>query len=544
MTGTAPAAAPGPQSAPGDGPAGDQITHADGRVELAEGAIPDGGRYTNDDLRPVPLAQRRWTTYNFAAVWIGMAHNIPSWLLASGLVALGMDWKQAVFTIALANVIVLLPMLLTGHAGPKYGIPFPVFARASFGVRGANLPAMIRAAVACCWFGIQTWIGGQGIFILLGKMFGGWKDAAQIGGQPWTLWVCFVLFWALELAIIYRGMEALRRFENWAAPFVIVGAFVLLIWMAVKAGGFGPLLDQPSELGWGAEFWPVFFPALMGMIAFWSTLSLNIPDFTRFGAGQRAQVWGQSLGLPTTMTLFALLSVFVTAGSQAVYGATIWDPVELAAKTDNVFGLLFALITVLVATISVNIAANVVSPAYDLANLAPRFISFRTGALVTGVVGVVIMPWKLTETPELYIYTWLGTVGGLLGTVAGILIADYWLLRRTRLLVADLYREGGSYWYGSGWNWRALAAFAAGGLLAVGGSWSAPGKGPFPADGLIPLLKPLADYGWAVGMASSLLLYVALTRAVPPGSPVAEPPDGSVAEPQRPAAGEGAAGGR
>ncbi|MEV7084789.1 NCS1 family nucleobase:cation symporter-1 [Streptomyces sp. NPDC093085] len=503
MTATVPPApsAPGPD------------TGSPGRVELPPGAVPEDPRFVNADLLPVPVARRRWTTYNFAALWIGMAHNIPSWLLASGLVTLGMDWKQAVLTIALANVIVLLPMMLTGHAGPKYGIPFPVLARASFGLRGANLPAMIRAAVACAWFGIQTWIGGQGIFVLLGKVFGGWADASRIGGQPWTLWLCFLLFWALELAIIHRGMDTLRRFENWAAPFVIVGALALLVWITVKAGGLGPLLDQPSRLGWGAAFWPVFFPALMGMIAFWSTLSLNIPDFTRFGAGQRAQIRGQALGLPTTMTLFALLSVFVTSGSQAVYGAAVWDPVELAAKTDNVFGLLFALVTVLVATISVNIAANVVSPAYDLANLAPKLVDFRTGALITGVVGVVIMPWKLTATPELYIFTWLGLVGGLLGTVAGILIADYWIVRRTVLDLAGLYRPGGPYWYRNGWNPRAVLAFAVGGVLAVGGSHSAPGTGPFPEDGLIPVLKPLADYGWAVGLAASLLVYLLLTTA-------------------------------
>ncbi|MFG3505207.1 NCS1 family nucleobase:cation symporter-1 [Streptomyces sp. NPDC047821] len=482
------------------------------RVGLASHDIPADSRFVNEDLLPVPVERRRWTTYNFAALWVGMAHNIPSWMLASGLVALGMDWKQAVLTIALANVIVLVPMLLTGHAGPKYGIPFPVLARASFGLRGANLPALIRAGVACAWFGIQTWIGGQGVFVLVGKLVGGdgWVEAARIGGQPWTLWLCFLLFWALELAIILRGMEALRRFENWAAPFVIVGALVLLVWITVKAGGFGPLLDQPSALGWGADFWPVFFPSLMGMIAFWATLSLNIPDFTRFGAGQRAQVRGQALGLPTTMTLFALLSVLVTSGSQVVYGAAVWDPVALASRTDSVFGLLFALVTVLVATISVNIAANVVSPAYDLANLAPRLIDFRTGALITGVVGVLIMPWKLTETPELYIFTWLGLVGGMLGTVAGILIADYWLVRRTVLDLPDLYRRGGRYWYAGGWNPAAVAAFVVGGVLAVGGSHSAPGKGPFPQDGLIPPLRPLADYGWAVGLAASLLLYVVL----------------------------------
>jgi NCS1 family nucleobase:cation symporter-1 len=437
-----------------------------------------------------------------------MAHNIPSWTLASGLVALGMDWKQAVLTIALANLVVLVPMLLTGHAGTKYGIPFPVFARASFGLRGANLPALIRAAVACAWFGIQTWIGGEGIFLLAGKLIGnGWLTASHVGGYPWTQWLSFLVFWLVEMAVIARGMETLRRFENWAAPFVIVGALALLVWISVKAGGFGPLLDQPSKLGWGSGFWKVFFPALMGMIGFWSTLSLNIPDFTRFGGSQKAQIRGQALGLPTTMTLFALLSVLVTSGSQAVYGTPIWDPIALAAKMDNTAGILFALLTVLIATLSVNIAANVVSPAYDLANLVPKFVNFRTGALITGVVGIAIFPWKLISDPQVYIFTWLGVVGGLLGTVAGILIADYWILRRTTLDLADLYRPGGRYWYTAGWNWRAVTALVIGGLLAVGGSYG----GPFPTGGLIPLLKPLADYGWAVGLASSLALYLALS---------------------------------
>ncbi|PBC75930.1 NCS1 family nucleobase:cation symporter-1 [Streptomyces sp. TLI_235] len=481
-----------------------QTVQPDGRVELAPDADLSDPRFANDDLRPVPVARRRWTTYNFLALWVGMAHNIPSWTLASGLVALGMDWKQAVLTIALANLIVLVPMLLTGHAGTKYGIPFPVFARASFGLRGANLPAMVRAAVACAWFGIQTWIGGEGIFLLAGKLLGsGWQDAGHVGGYPWTQWLSFLIFWLIEMAIIARGMETLRRFENWAAPFVIVGALALLIWISVKAGGFGPLLDQPSKLGWDGDFWKVFFPALMGMIGFWSTLSLNIPDFTRFGGSQKAQIRGQALGLPTTMTLFALLSVLVTSGSQAVYGEPIWDPIALAAKMDSTAGILFALLTVLIATLSVNIAANVVSPAYDLANLAPRFVNFRTGAMITGVVGIVIFPWKLISDPQIYIFTWLGVVGGLLGTVAGVLIADYWIVRRTSLHLADLYRPHGRYWYTGGWNWRAVTTLLVGGLLAVGGSYG----GPFPADGLIPLLKPLADYGWAVGFATSLALY-------------------------------------
>ncbi|MDH2392040.1 NCS1 family nucleobase:cation symporter-1 [Streptomyces sp. HNM0663] len=506
-----------------------QTTAADGRVELAPGAYPADSPFSNADLHPVPLAERRWTTYNFAALWIGMAVNIPSWTLASGLVALGMDWKQAVLTIALGNVIVLLPMLLTGHAGPKYGIPFPVLARASFGLRGANLPALLRGLAACAWFGIQTWIGGASIYFLAGRIFGAggwWTEAGTVAGYPWTQWLCFLLFFAIEIVIILRGMEAVRRLENWAAPLMLAGALALLWWIAAKAGGFGPLLDQPSQLGWGGDFWKVFFPALMGMVGFWSTLSLNIPDFTRFGVGQRAQVWGQSLGLPTTMAAFALLSVLVTSGSQAVYGEPIWDPSQLAARMDSTAGVVFALLVILLATLSTNIAANLVSPAYDLSNIAPRLITFRTGALIACVVGVVIFPWKLIENPDVYIFTWLGTVGGLLGTVAGILIADYWLLRRTRLELAGLYTEGSVYWYSSGWNPRAVTAFAVGAVLAVGGSYSAPGRGPFPEDGLIPFLKPLADYGWAVGLAASLALYLLLMAPGRARRPDGRRPDG------------------
>lgn len=512
-------ARPDPAEVP-ESAAAEQIHRSDGRVELAAGVVLDDPTLANEDLRPVPIARRRWTTYNFMALWVGMAHNVASWTLASGLIAVGMNWVQAVGTIALANVVVLAPMLLTGHVGTKYGIPFPVFARASFGVRGANLPAMIRAAVACAWFGIQSWIGGEAIFVLAGKLLGeSWSHAGQIGGYPWTQWLSFALFWLLEVAIIARGMEALRRFENWAAPLVIVGAVALLIWIAVKAGGFGPLVSEPSKLGWGHGFWTVFFPSLMGMIGFWSTLSLNIPDFTRFGGSQRAQVRGQALGLPTTMTLFAVLAVLVTSGTQAVYGAPIWDPVQVAAKMDSVAGTLFALVIVLVATLSVNIAANIVSPAYDLSNLVPKLIGFRTGAVITCVLGVVIMPWRLIANPHTYIYTWLNTVGGLLGTVAGILVADYWIARRTRLTVPDLYRRSGAYWYAGGWNWRAVVALVAGGVLAIGGSYSTVSdgvkQGPFPADGIIPALRPLADYGWAVGLASALLIYLALGRVFP-----------------------------
>lgn len=493
-----------------------QIIHPDGRVSLPEGAPLPAGPYVNDDLQPVPISKRTWGVGSFTALWVSMSVQIPAWTLASGLIAVGMDWRQAILTIALGNLIVLVPMVLTGHAGARYGIPFPVFARASFGLRGANLPALIRGAVACGWYGIQTWVGGQGVHILAGRMLGErWSDATVVGGQPWTMWLSFGLFWVIQLAIILWGMEGVRRVQVWAAPLMLVGGVALLVWMVREAGGLGPLLAVNSDLGWGADFWKLFFPSLMAIIGFWSTLSLNISDFTRFSSSQRAQVVGQSLGLPTTMAAFALLAVMVTAGTQAVYGAPLWDPVEIVAQMSSGLALLFAIFILLLATVSTNIAANLVGPAYDLANLRPKLIGFRTGAVITCVISVGIFPWRLIADPNMYIFTWLGTVGGLLGTVGGILIADYWLLRRARMDLPSLYSRDGRYWYTGGWNWRALVAFVVGTVLAVGGSNSPEGQGPFPTDGLIPFLAPLADYGWLVGLFSSLLLHWALGRFLP-----------------------------
>jgi nucleobase:cation symporter-1, NCS1 family len=510
-----------------------EVRYPDGRVSLASNDEIAGSRYANGDLAPLPIGRRTWTTYNYAALWIGMSHNIPTYLLASGLIALGMNWVQALVTIALGNLIVLVPMLLNSHAGTKYGIPFPVFARAPFGLRGANLPALLRALIACCWFGIQTWIGGEGFYTLVGAVAGrGWTAATPaFGGYPWTQWLSFALFWVLEMAIIVRGMDTLRRFENWAAPVVIVAAVALLAYMVTKAHGFGAVLSEPAHLGWGGRFWPVFFPSLMGMIAFWSTLSLNMPDFTRFGRGQRQQAVGQVLGLPTTMTFFSLLAVLITAASQKVYGTPIWDPIQLTAKFRSPVVIAFALFAILVATLSVNVAANTVSPSYDFSNVAPTRISFRTGGLITGVIGIAIQPWRLLANPHVYIFVWLGFYGGLLGAVAGVLVADYWLARRTELRLADLYRPGGAYWYAGGVNWRAVAAFGAGALLAVGGAWSAPGTGPFPARGLIHVLKPLYDYNWVVGFAAGLIVYYVLTALGPRRPSAGRTPAGSTPVP-------------
>lgn len=500
----------------------EQITHPDGRVELVDPAAVADSPYGNAELAPTRLPERRWTTYNYAALWMGMAHNIPSYLLAAGLVALGMNWLQAFITITLGNLIVLVPLLLNSHAGTKYGIPFPVFARAFYGVRGANFPALLRAFIACGWFGIQTWIGGQAIFVIVGELAGsGWSEASAVGGHPWTVWLSFAFFWVLQMWLIWRGIEGLRRFENWAAPLVTVAFLALMIAILVKAGGFGPILSQPSKLGWDADFWKIFAPSLMGMIAFWATLSLNMPDFTRFGKGQRQQVIGQIIGLPTTMSFIALVSIITTSGTVLVYGSAIWDPVELTRRFENPVVVTVGLIMAILATMSCNVAANVVSPSYDFANALPRWLNFRTAGLLTGVIGILIQPWRLISDPSIYIFVWLSFYGGLLASVAGVLIAGYWFIDRTNLFLGDLYLRDGRYWYSAGWNWRAVIATLFGSVLAVGGAYSNPGAGPFPEDGLIPFLQPLYDYSWLVGLAAGFLAYLALTITAPVREPTA-----------------------
>jgi NCS1 family nucleobase:cation symporter-1 len=503
-----------------------QVTYPDGRVELSDPAAIADSPYTNPELAPVPVEKRTWNTYNYAALWIGMSHNLPTYALASGLIAIGMNAWQALITIALGNLIVLIPMLLNSHAGTKYGIPFPVFARAFYGVRGANMAALLRAFIACGWFGIQTWIGGEGIYEIFGKLAGnGWLHAGQFLGQPWSLWLSFAIFWVIQIGIIWRGMDTLRRFENWAAPFVLIVFVALLIWIVSEAGGFGPLLTQHGSLGWGSAFWSIFPASLMGMIAFWSTMSLNMPDFTRFSRSQRGQELGQVLGLPTTMTFFSVLSVLITSGTIAVYGTAIWDPIQLAAKFSNPAVVILGLVTVLVATVSVNVAANVVSPSYDFSNAAPKWVSFRIGGLITGVIAVALQPWRLLANPHVYIFVWLGFYGGLIGAVAGVLVAGYWIIRRTRLHLADLYLPGGRYWFAGGWNLSAVVATLIGAVLAVGGAYSAPGQGPFPEGGLIPFLKPLYDYNWLVGFAAGFVVYLVLSlparsKAPAPATPV------------------------
>jgi NCS1 family nucleobase:cation symporter-1 len=476
-----------------------------------------GTPYYSRDVAPTTIAQRKWGTKDIAALWIGMCACVPTYMLASGLISEGMNWWQAVLTITLGNLIVLIPMVLNAHAGTRYGITFPVYCRASFGLRGANVPALLRAMVACGWFGIQTWIGGEAIFKILVVFH------PAVANEPNSLlgisaaqWLCFLLFWAINMLVIYLGIESIRVLLNIKAPLLILMGLLLLAWAYTQAHGFGPMLSQPSAFDPGGakvgQFWPVFCLSLTGMVGFWATLALNIPDFSRYARSQKSQIIGQIIGLPTTMALYSFIGVAVTSATIVIYGKPIWDPVELVTKFANPVVLVIALLCLCIATLATNIAANVVSPANDFAHVWPRRITFRIGGLITGIVGIIMQPWKLLADPSGYIFTWLVGYSSLLGAIGGILLIDYFVLRRTQLDLPGLFRRHSQYWYTAGVNPRAIIALILGivpcipGFLTTIGAISAP-----------HFWVALYGYAWFVSLGIAAVVYLLLMLAFPSG---------------------------
>jgi len=469
----------------------------------------------NEDLAPTSEAQRTWRWYHFAALWVGMVMCIPAYTLSASLIEGGMSGYQAVWTVFLANAIVLVPMLLIGHAGAKYGIPYAVLARTSFGVRGARLPALMRAIVACGWYGIQTWFGGQMIYTLGGVLIGhplGGDNITGLGINAAQL-ICFLIFWGIQFWYIFHGMESIRQLETYTAPLKILICFVLLAWVYNKAGSFGALLDQPSQFVEGGkkagQFWTTFWPSLTAMIGFWATLALNIPDFTRFAKSQKDQILGQTVGLPAPMGLLALMAVIVTSATVVLYGKALWDPVDVASRMTGA-AVLIALVILLIDTVSVNLAANLVGPAYDFSALNPKLISYKTGGYITAGIALVMMPWKILETTQGYIFTWLIGYSALLGPIAGILIIDYYFIRQTKINVPDLYLEHGQYSYQKGWNMAAVIAFAIGVIPNIPGFLNAAFPASFPE--VSAMLKTIYTYAWFVGLAISGIVYFVLMR--------------------------------
>jgi NCS1 family nucleobase:cation symporter-1 len=502
---------------------------SDGIVELT--ADLTGSPYYSHDMAPVPRAGRRWGMKDIAVLWISMSACIPTYMLASSLIDHGMNWWQAVATIFLGNVIVLVPMVLNAHAGTKYGIPFPVYCRASFGILGANVPALLRAVVACGWFGIQTWIGGAAIYTILAIFFPAMaklppipyldKNAAELG--------CFLFFWLINMLVIFKGIESIRLLLNIKAPLLIVLGLILLGWAYNAAGGFGDMLSRPSQFDPGqpkeGQFWGFFILALTGNVSFWATLALNIPDFSRYARSQRDQVVGQIVGLPATMGLYSFIGVAVTSAAFVIYQhlpaddlKKLWDPIFLLSQFKNPVVLILAMLALCVATLATNIAANVVSPANDFAHLWPRRISFRIGGLITGIIGILIEPWRLVANASVYIDKWLIGYSLLLGAVGGVLIADYIFIRRTQLDQAALYKKDGPYWYSGGFNWLAIAALLMGiavcipGFLAVVGAVALQGDSKAPADLVrIPqFFGQIYNFAWFASFGVSFVGYLAL----------------------------------
>lgn len=457
-------------------------------MQAASQELAPDERLYNEDLAPTEPSRRTWTTYNYLALWFSMSMEVTTYMLAASLIAGGMNWKQAVLTILLGQLIVLVPMLLNAHAGTKYGIPFPVFVRASFGPLGANVPAILRAIVACGWFGIQSWIGGEAIAQMVHILLPATAHSAA------TTWVCFLGFWLLNMLVVWRGVESIRFLQSFSAPFMLIMSALLLWFMLRKAGGFGPMLSAPSHFASSHDFWKFFFPSLTAMVGYWATLSLNIPDFTRYAKNQESQIIGQGIGLPLAMTLYSFLGIAVTSASTVVFGHPIWSPVELLGQFHQPALAFLGLIALLVATLNVNIGANVVGPSNDFSNLAPRVISFRMGGLITGFLGLLMCPWYWLSTFGNYIFGWLIGYSGLLGPVAGIMVVDYFLIRGKQLDTFSLYRRGGIYEYSRGINPVAIISLVLGVAAALIGL-------------VVPKLRFLYDYAWFVGFFLSGALY-------------------------------------
>ena len=495
------------------------ITEAKPEIRELEEDVSGSSLY-NEDIAPTGPADRKWGVWDIAALWVGMSVCIPTYMLASSLIKGGMNWWEGIFTVFLGNLIVLIPMVLVAHAGTRYGVPFPVLSRVSFGLFGANIPSLLRAIVACGWFGIQTWIGGSAIHQCLSALSPGWWAKLPAVNLAWLgdssagvvakfvlgdvsqgAWVGFFIFWLINMAIIWKGIESIRFLEKLGAPFLLIIGLGLLAWAYVRAGGFGPMLAKPHSFKDLGELMAFFFPALTGMVGFWATLSLNIPDFTRFARSQRDQVLGQALGLNTTMPLFAFIGVAVTSATVVIYGEEIWDPVLLLGRFTSTPVVIISLLALAIATLTTNLAANVVAPANAFTNVAPRHISFRTGGVITGVAGILMMPWKLLADPTGYIFTWLIGYSALLGPIAGVIICDYFVIRRMELSLVDMYRPG-RYSYVGGFNPRALLALVVGILPNIPGFL-----------GTIKLVEAstfwmnLYHYAWFVGFFLSFASY-------------------------------------
>ena len=482
-------------------------------TEAAEQTVEQNANMWNDDLRPCSLDEHSWKGNKFASLWVGMCICLPTYSLASGMIALGMNWWESVLTILTGSLVVMVAILLVSHAGTKFGIPYPVFARLWFGTKGAHIPALARALIAAGWFGINSWFGGQALDAILGHILPFWTAAGA------HVAIAFAIFWAINVLIAMRGPQAIGRLAQISAPTLAVGAIALLVWAVTQVGGFGPMLAAPAKIH-GATFWVVFFPSVIGVIAFWATMALNIPDYTRYARTQRGQMLGQVFAMPLTMAAFSFVGIAVTSATVILFGTALWNPVELIVKFPAGVVILAGIVVIL-SSVTINVGANVMAPARAFENLWPSRITFAIGAVITGLLSLLMQPWYVLANYSAYIFGWLGAYGALLGPFDGIAIADYWLVRKRRLDLAQLYAPGGIYSYAKGFNVRAVFALLIGwGVALLGFSTGAPHLPPGCAavsvscPTIVPSLYFLWSGGWFFGLFAGLLAYWLLMRGV------------------------------
>jgi len=475
-------------------------------TDVARAELIDS-KYYNGDLAPTSISQRTWTTYNVSSLWVGMSICLPTYTLSASLVSLGLSTWAALINVTIGNLLVLIPMQLNSHAGTKYGIPYPVFARLAFGPRGAHIASIARGIVGCGWVGIQTWFGGKALHLILMTLI------PDFSGNQVTLFLTCFIFWSINIILAYRGPEWIRKLECWGAPFLGILSIALLIWatLAVKSNANVEILDvlnlpiNEEKLLEGGGFWAVFAAGLTSNLAFWSTLALNIPDFSRYAKSQKTQFFGQLYGMPTTLGIFAFISAYVTAATSFITpdGSMVTDPAEVVTLISNSFATVLGAAGIIIATLTTNIAANFVAPANGFSNLAPKKISYKIGILITGILAIIMKPWQFMQSGNAFIYDWLGLYGVMLAPIAGIFLADYYVVKKKNIDVMSLFQaEEGRYWYQKGFNYIAFFSWLLGCIPPILGK-------------IIPSLHWMTNNGYLISFFISLIIYPILMKTSP-----------------------------
>lgn len=464
--------------------------------------VSPSSRLYNEDLAPASARERSWGTWSLFCMWMSSAHSIAGYTAAGSLFVLGLNGWQVFLALILGNLVILGGMTAMGFAGQRLGVPYPVFARLSFGIFGANIPALIRGIVAILWYGIQTYLASVALLVIMLKIAPGLSTLTKSDflGLSTLGWISFLLMWVAQLLVLRRGMETVRKFIDFCGPAVWVVMLILAIWVVVKAGG-NVSLDLPGEYElFGNNTLLAFIAAVSLAVSYTSAPILNFADFARFAPSRRAVMRGNLLGIVINSTAFSAVAVVVTSGTVAIYGKAIADPVELVAKFDNIYVLFFGAATFAVATVGINVVSNFVSPSYDLANVAPKHIDFKRGGLITAVLALLVMPWNLYSSPAVVVY-FLGTLGAVLGPLFGVLVVDYYVIRKGAVSMNDLYQDdpGLAYYYTGGVNYGAVLSALVATMITV-------------PMALVPALHMFSPFGWPVGVVIAGAIYFVVSR--------------------------------